>query len=130
MALSSWRNGHSSARSAISGMDLSVNATRVRDTALPLALAVLIYIAWDWGVVAFKVSPMMLPRPAAVFDVVQKNFPLLREHGWSTVRDAASALAISSIVGVAIAFVLSIAAWIRAALMPNLVLLELIPKIA
>ena len=100
------------------------------DIALPVGLGVLLYLAWDWGVVAFKVSPMMLPRPGAVFDVVQKNFPLLREHGWSTIRDSASALAISTVVGVAIAFFLSIARWIRAALMPNLVLLELIPKIA
>lgn len=103
---------------------------RARDIALPVGLGVLLYLAWDWGVVAFKVPPMMLPRPAAVFDVVQKNFPLLREHGWATIRDAASALAISTAAGVAIAFLLSIAAWIRAALMPNLVLLELIPKIA
>jgi NitT/TauT family transport system permease protein len=103
---------------------------RVRDIALPIGLGVLLYMAWDWGVVAFKVSPMMLPRPGAVFDVVQKNFPLLREHGWFTIRDATSALAISTITGVSLAFLLSIAAWIRAALMPNLVLLELIPKIA
>lgn len=104
--------------------------TRALDIALPIGLGVLLFLAWDWGVVAFKVSPMMLPRPAAVFDVVQKNFPLLREHGWATIRDSASALAIATLAGVAIAFLLSVAVWIRAALMPNLVLLELIPKIA
>jgi NitT/TauT family transport system permease protein len=111
-------------------MELSAKTNGVRDIALPLALGALILLAWDWGVVAFKVSPMMLPRPAAVLDVVQKNFPLLREHAWFTVRDAASALALSTAVGIGLAFVLSIARWVRAALMPNLVLFELIPKIA
>ncbi len=103
---------------------------RVRDILVPVLLGIVLVAAWDRGVVLFKVRPMMLPRPGAVLDVLLANLPLLREHAWSTIRDAGLALLLSAAAGVAIAFVLSLGARVRAALMPNLVLVELIPKIA
>jgi NitT/TauT family transport system permease protein len=105
-------------------------SSRVRDVLVPLVLGILLVLAWDRGVVRFKVRPMMLPRPAAVLDVLAANFPLLREHAWSTIHDAGLALLLSAAAGVAIAFVLSLGGQVRAALMPNLVLFELVPKIA
>lgn len=105
-------------------------SSRTRDVLVPAALGVLLVLAWDCGVVLFKVRPMMLPRPGAVLDVLTNNLPLLREHAWSTIRDAGLALLLSATVGVLLAFVLSLGERVRAALMPNLVLIELVPKIA
>lgn len=103
---------------------------RARDVAVPAALGLLLLVAWDRAVVLFKVPTMMLPRPLVVAETLWASLPLLREHAWSTMRDSGVALALSATAGIAIAFVLSLGARVRAALMPNLVLVELVPKIA
>ena len=103
---------------------------RWRELAVPTALGLFLLLAWDRSVVWLNIKPMMLPRPAAVLDVLLTHTALLREHGWATISDAGLALLLSTVIGIAIAFVLSLGMKVREALMPNLVLVELIPKIA
>ena len=103
---------------------------RWRELAVPTALGLFLLLAWDRSVVWLNIKPMMLPRPAAVLDVLLTHTAMLREHGWATISDAGLALLLSTVIGIAIAFVLSLGMKVREALMPNLVLVELIPKIA
>lgn len=105
-------------------------ALRLRAVALPLLLGLGIFAAWDWSVTAMKMSPIILPRPNAVLDVVVQNAALLREHAGYSLTEILAAIVLSTIGGMLFGFVLSTSQRVRAALMPNLVLLELIPKIA
>jgi NitT/TauT family transport system permease protein len=103
---------------------------RLRPVLLPLALGLALFAAWDWSVRVLKVSPVLLPRPGPVLQSITGNFALLREHGAHTLGEALAAVALSSIIGVLVAFLLSTSRRVRAALLPNLVFFELIPKIA
>lgn len=104
--------------------------TRLRPVALPLALGLALLAAWEASVTALRVSPILLPRPEAVGKVVFANAGLLREHALHTLAEAVAAVILPALVGILLAFLLSTSARVRAALLPNLVLFELIPKIA
>jgi hypothetical protein len=65
---------------------------RWRELAVPTALGLFLLLAWDRSVVWLNIKPMMLPRPAAVLDVLLTHTALLREHGWATISDAGLAL--------------------------------------
>jgi NitT/TauT family transport system permease protein len=106
------------------------NAARVRAVALPVLLGVALLIGWHWAVTAMRISPIMLPKPQAVFNVVYQNAALLRQHATHTLLEILVAIVLSSVVGILLGFLLSTSQRVRAALMPNLVLFELIPKIA
>jgi NitT/TauT family transport system permease protein len=103
---------------------------RLRPIVLPLGLGLGLFAAWEWSVSALKVSPVMLPRPGPVIQSIIGNFGLLREHGAHTLGEALGAIALSAVIGVLVAFLLSTSRRVRAALLPNLVVFELIPKIA
>ena len=101
-----------------------------RPVLLPLCLGVLILAVWSGAIGLLRISPVVLPRPGAVLKVLTDNLPLLQEHAMHTAFEIAGALAISIAVGFALAMLLSVSHTVRAALMPNLVFFELIPKIA
>lgn len=103
---------------------------RARSILLPLLLGVAILASWEWAVGAFRVSPVLLPKPGPVLAALASNFPLLREHALHTLAEAVGAILLSTLIGVAVAFLLSTSRLVRAALVPNLVFFELIPKIA
>lgn len=103
---------------------------RLRPILLPLALGLGLLAVWEWSVRALGVSPILLPRPGAVLDVLTDNVPLLRQHALHTLRETLIAIVLSTLVGVLLAFLLSTSQRVRTALMPNLVFFELIPKIA
>lgn len=87
-------------------------------------------LAWEAAVGLLRVSPILLPRPAPVISALVGNLGLLREHAVHTLGEALAAVALSAVFGVLVAFLLSTSRRVRAALLPNLVLFELIPKIA
>jgi NitT/TauT family transport system permease protein len=103
---------------------------RGRAILLPLALGVALLAAWEWSVRSLGVSPILLPSPGAVVGVLTDNAALLRQHALHTLAEALAAIVLSSLVGVLLAFLLSTSPRVRAALVPNLVFFELIPKIA
>ena len=101
-----------------------------RPALLPLVLGVAILAAWNGSISALRISPVVLPRPAAVLKVLSDNLPLLRQHAEHTMIEIAGALLLSVVVGFALAVILSASRAVRGALMPNFVLFELVPKIA
>lgn len=103
---------------------------RLRPVILPLGLGLALLAGWHWSVGALGISPILLPKPSPVLHAIVRNFPLLREHAVHTLAEAVGAIILSTIVGVVFAFVLSTSRQVRAALLPNLVFFELIPKIA
>ena len=101
-----------------------------RPALLPFALGIAILAAWNGSISALKVSPVVLPRPAAVLQMLTDNLPLLRVHAEHTLFEIGGALLLSIAVGLALAVLLSSSRAVRAALMPNIIFFELVPKVA
>src|ERR1019366_4089246 len=101
-----------------------------RPVVVPAVMGVLIVSVWQFSIRWLHLPPVVLPSPGNVLSVTAGNFSLLLEHGLHTVWEACAALIVSIIVGLALAILLSASRYVRDGIFPNLVLLELVPKIA
>ncbi len=102
----------------------------VRGVVSPLLLAALVLGAWEWVVAARNIPAVILPAPSAVASALVALWPLLAQHAWPTGSEAVAAFVLASLGGVALAVAISGSAWVRAAVYPNMVFFQLIPKIA
>ena len=103
---------------------------RVRRIILPAALGLLIIALWQGTSNSGKVSALLLPPPGRIFQVMWGNLGLLQEHGLHSAVEAVAALIISSSLGLVLALFISMSTRVKAALYPNLLVFELVPKIA
>jgi NitT/TauT family transport system permease protein len=97
---------------------------------LPLATAAAFLLFWEWGVRAWNVPSVILPPPSEVVSVLIRLWPLLAQHAVPTTTEAVAGFALATCFGVALATALVASSWIRAALYPNVIFFQLIPKIA
>lgn len=103
---------------------------QVRRILLPTLFGLALLAAWQVGIQRGGISSLILPPPLQVLKTLWTNFPLLREHGLHSAKEAFAALAISAALGLFLALVISSSRLVRAALYPNLLVFELVPKIA
>jgi NitT/TauT family transport system permease protein len=101
-----------------------------RPVAMPVLLGAAILFAWQLSVQWLRLPPIVLPSPGNVLTVLVANAPLIMEHGFHTVVEAFEALFISVAIGLSLGSLLSVSGRFRDGIFPNLVLLELVPKIA
>lgn len=101
-----------------------------RGVVSPVLLAALVLGAWEWVVAAREIPAVILPAPSAVASALVALWPLLMQHAWPTGSEAVAAFVLASLGGVALAVAISGSAWVRAAVYPNMVFFQLIPKIA
>lgn len=102
----------------------------LRRIGLPVLFALATLLAWEAAVRLFAIREVLLPAPSAVVARLIDTFPLLMQHAWPTVWESVAGFAIASLLGVALAALLSASALMRDMLYPNVVLFQLIPKIA
>ncbi|MDC7785602.1 ABC transporter permease [Rhodoplanes sp. TEM] len=108
-----------------------VLAGTLRQILLPVAAALVVLVAWETAVRVLDVSPVLLPPPSMIVARLQELFfPLLLKHAIPTIWESVIAFAVSSVLGIALAGLLSSSKILREALYPNVVLFQLIPKIA
>lgn len=105
-------------------------ALKVRRVALPVLTAAAAIGLWEWFVAAFKVHPVLLPAPSGVIDRFLKFFMLIASHAIPTTLESLTAFALACVLGVGLAVAVVYSRILREALWPNLVLFQLIPKIA
>mgnify|MGYP001173701856 CR=1 FL=1 len=108
-------------------MDLQTSWRRI---GLPLGFALLSLLAWEAVVRIFEVREVLLPAPSAIAARLAETLPLLLQHAWPTVWESVAGFLIASLLGVALAALLSASSLMRDMLYPNVVLFQLIPKIA
>jgi NitT/TauT family transport system permease protein len=97
---------------------------------LPVATALAVIGAWEWAVAAWNVPAVILPAPSEVVGVLVRAWPLLSQHAVPTTIEAVAGFLLATVSGVLLATALVASSWIRAALYPNVVFFQLIPKIA
>jgi NitT/TauT family transport system permease protein len=102
----------------------------IRIVVLPVGFAVLAIIAWELLCRGAKISPELLPRPSAVWDVLAGNPGILMEQAIPTTVETVVSFAAASVLGVLLAIAITFSAAVREALYPHIVMFQLIPKIA
>jgi NitT/TauT family transport system permease protein len=101
-----------------------------RVVGLPLGFAVLATIAWEILCRVAKISPELLPPPSAVWRVLAGNPAILLQHAVPTTIEVVVSFGVATVVGVLLAIAITFSAAVREALYPNIVMFQLIPKIA
>lgn len=112
--------------------------TRIRSRAKSLLLrygfSVLVVIlaiaAWDRAVVWFEIPTFLMPSPLAVAERIGQSWDSLIYHSSATMWAVGTAFFLSLILGVAIAVLLDQSERIEQALLPLLVVSQVIPKVA
>lgn len=97
---------------------------------LPILSALLILGVWQGLVMMAHVPEVILPPPSAILREFFAAFPELVHHARFTAAESIAAFVIATILGVGIAACVSLSPAIREMVLPNLILFQLIPKIA
>jgi NitT/TauT family transport system permease protein len=101
-----------------------------RRVGLPLGFALCATLAWEIFCRSTRISPLLLPPPSAVWDVLAGNPGILFDQALPTAIETIVSFSLATLLGVALAVAITFSAWVREALYPNIVMFQLIPKIA
>lgn len=104
--------------------------SRVRPVLLPVLTGLIVIAAWQYALIRLKLSPVILPAPKAIVTALTSNLSLLGEHMMQTATEAIMGLVLCSVLGVGLASALCLFPLFRRSVYPNLVLFQLIPKVA
>jgi NitT/TauT family transport system permease protein len=97
---------------------------------LPVGLAVAVLVLWEIVVRVGKIPAVILPAPSEVFQTLVRTYPLLLHHAIPTMLETILGFILAVVLGVMLAVLLTYSPAWRAALYPNLVFFQLIPKVA
>jgi NitT/TauT family transport system permease protein len=103
---------------------------RVQETLKSLAFIVLMFLAWEIACVVFKVSPIVLPRPSAVFSTLIIQMPALWPHILQTLITTMVGFLLGTVIGVALGAFVGISRTAYNVAYPLLVGFSSIPKVA
>jgi NitT/TauT family transport system permease protein len=113
-------------KGVLSGLRLQ----QLRPVILPLATAAVVVYAWQVVVTALHVPVVVLPPPSDIGHELWRAFPTLLHHAVPTTLDALMAFFTASALGIALAVAITYSPFLRDMLYPNLVLFQLVPKVA
>jgi NitT/TauT family transport system permease protein len=97
---------------------------------LPLGLAFLVLAIWQVAVVAANIPSVILPSPISIGRYIIERYDILLTHAIPTTLESAAGFLLATVLGVALAILITYSRMAREALYPNLVFFQLIPKIA
>jgi len=106
---------------------LRVGALRI---ALPLLFAAAMLGLWQFLVRVYAVPQVILPAPTDIAARIVSAWPFLVQHAVPTTLETLGGFALATVLGTSLAVLLVYSRWARLALYPNVVLFQLIPKIA
>lgn len=97
---------------------------------LPILFAAAVLLLWEFLCRAYAVPEVILPTPSAIYARIISAWPFLVQHAVPTGAEAAIGFLLATVLGIALAVLLSYSRWAYAALYPNVIFFQLIPKIA
>ena len=101
-----------------------------RTAGLPLGFALVSLVLWEIVCRVARISPELLPPPSAVWKVLAGNPQILVDQAIPTTIEVVAGFVIATAVGVLLAIAITFSAVVREALYPNIVMFQVIPKIA
>jgi NitT/TauT family transport system permease protein len=103
---------------------------RVRPIILPIATAAAALLLWQFAVLRLHVPAVILPAPSEIGRQLWRALPILIAQTGPTALDTLSAFAAAAVLGIGLAIVITYSPLLRDTLYPNLVLFQLVPKVA
>lgn len=113
-----------------SSWSLSAALKNARPVLLPVMTALSGLILWEVLARAFGIREVILPTPSTIYETLERGLPLLLRHAAPTAKEAILAYLISCSLGVATAAILTYSRLLRECVLPNLIALQFIPKVA
>jgi NitT/TauT family transport system permease protein len=119
--------------------DLLVRPTKVkqrrvqaaaRQILLPIAAAALVLLVWDAVVRGSDVSRVILPAPSLIASVTVRRLGVLLDNAVPTAELTIAGFGLSVVLGGLLGIWISASRLAREALYPNVILFQLIPKVA
>ncbi|MBN8957505.1 MAG: ABC transporter permease [Rhizobiales bacterium] len=104
--------------------------SNLRSISLPLGLAFLVLAGWQLAVTIGHIAPVILPSPISIVRYIIDRYDILLMHAIPTTLESAVGFILATLLGVALAIIITYSKVAREALYPNLVFFQLIPKIA
>ena len=105
-------------------------ASPMRLPVLPVVAAAGVFLAWEAAVRVARVPEVLLPSPGSVAESLWQAAPALARNALSTGGAATAAFGIAILVGVALAAAMMLSSFLARLLYPNLLLFQLLPKVA
>jgi NitT/TauT family transport system permease protein len=102
----------------------------LRPVILPLVTAAAALLVWQIVVTALRIPAVVLPTPLEVANDLWRGLPVLLHHAVPTTLESVMAFFTASALGVGLAIAITYSPFLRDMLYPNLVLFQLIPKVA
>jgi NitT/TauT family transport system permease protein len=109
---------------------LSLYVRAVRANLAPLAVAVLVLVAWEVLIVVFRIQEFLLPRPSVIAGAFMEQYPRLVSAGWNTFQNAFWGYAVGCGLGILTGFAAARFTAFSQALLPVAVAINAIPIIA
>ena len=97
---------------------------------LPVVTMMLVLACWEAVVRIKHISNTLLPAPSAVAARLMETLPFLLRQAVPTTLETIASFLISMVLGIGLAVLICKSRLVRDALYPNIVLFQLIPKIA
>jgi NitT/TauT family transport system permease protein len=109
---------------------LGPSLRRLRPVILPMATAGAVLLIWQILVTALCIPAVILPPPVEIATELWRMLPVLLRHAVPTTLDSLMAFSLATALGIGLAAAITNSPLLRDTLYPNLVLFQLIPKVA
>jgi NitT/TauT family transport system permease protein len=106
------------------------NLRGLRPFLLPIATAAAFLAVWQIAAMSFHFPAAILPTPFQIGSELFHAFPVLLTQSVPTTLDAIAAFSFAAVLGIGLAVVITYSPLLRDLLYPNLIVFQLIPKIA
>jgi NitT/TauT family transport system permease protein len=114
------------ALSRLSGLEFG----HIRPVLLPAATAGAVLLLWQLAVEWLRVPAVLLPSPVKIGAALWQVLPALLTNAVPTTLDTLVSFAVATVLGVSCAVVLTYSRLLRDILYPNLIVFQLVPKVA
>jgi NitT/TauT family transport system permease protein len=101
-----------------------------RKVGLPIVFGLLVLAAWELAVDIYGIRPTLLPPPSQIFREMIRNREILLLNAVPTTVETIAGFLLSVVLGGLLGILLSYSRFAREALYPNVILFQLIPKVA
>lgn len=108
----------------------SARSTRFSQIGLPVLGVIGAVGLWWWVTWQFNIRTFWFPSPADVIESMQRNWDALLDESWVTIYETLAGFGIGAAAGLVFAVALSASPTLQRALLPLVVALNAVPKVA
>lgn len=102
----------------------------VRSNIVPVIVAIVVVIFWQWAITYFEVKQFLLPRPSVIWDTFKEEYPKLVAAGWFTFMNAAQGFVVGCGAGILTGIASARFSKFSAAILPLAIAANAVPIIA